>query len=135
MSIFVVSKSLKKRPISQTTICKWDSMGSQSLKKRIVRRNVCFYLSENTSIFSMSKKGTTKRNKAGYMAIQSRMDGQEQLCKNRSQFKKVMWRMDRRTDGPTNWHSKVYSCVSATKNKMVKIFQHWSNTLEIPWSN
>ena len=65
-------------------------MGSQSLKKRIVRRDVCFYFSENTSIFSMSKKGTTKRNKVGYMAIQSRMDGQEQLCKNRSQFKKVM---------------------------------------------
>ena len=33
-------------------------------------------------------------NKAGYTAIQSRMVGQEQECKNRLEFKNV-------TDGPT----------------------------------
>ena len=38
-------------------------------------------------------------NKAGYTAIQSRTDGQEQLCENRSQFKNVT---DGRTDGPTD---------------------------------
>ncbi|MEE3022441.1 MAG: hypothetical protein VX367_07555 [SAR324 cluster bacterium] len=38
-------------------------------------------------------------NKAGYTAIQSRTVGQEQLCKNRSEFRNVT---DGPTDGPTD---------------------------------
>ena len=42
-------------------------------------------------------------NKAGYTAIQSKMVGQEQYRKNRSEFRNVTdGPTDRQTDGPTD---------------------------------
>ena len=41
-----------------------------------------------------------RRNKAGYTAIQLWTPGQEQYCKNRSEFKNVTYR-------PTDQHGKV----------------------------
>ena len=44
------------------------------------------------------EKNKKEENKAGYTAIQPRTVGQEQLCENRSGFKKVTGPTDRQTD-------------------------------------
>ena len=69
--------------------------GEGNEKKK--RKKESVHRSDRSSVDPSKMK--SKMNKAGYTAIQSRTVGQEQQCKNHSEFRNVT---DRQTDGPTD---------------------------------
>ena len=70
----------------------------------------------------------SSKNKAGYMAIHLRTVGQEQWCKNRSQFRNVTnTPTNHRTDGPSDTARRRVTCPQLKKNDLciVEYYATW----------